>query len=111
MRTPYPSAKLAREVASKLVDDIAKAVTTQIFVAHTATDPSDEEMEIMLGSSHFDHIWTYSHLPGLSPCGSCCPTCKTHTRRPPIGETCRSLKRNFSAINPAHQLAPSAGLA
>ena len=48
LRTPYPSAKLARDTASKLVDDIAKAVLTQTFVAHTATDLSYKEIEATL---------------------------------------------------------------
>ena len=43
--TPYPTAKSAREAAGKLVDDIAKAVFTQPFVAHTAADLSEEDME------------------------------------------------------------------
>jgi hypothetical protein len=85
LRTPYPSAKLVREVVRNLIDYIAKAVTTQTFVAHTATDLSDEKMEVKLRASHFDHIWSHSHLPGLSPCGLCSLTGLTHTKRPPSG--------------------------
>ena len=54
--TPYPTTKLAREVAGKLVDDIAKTVVTQTFVAHTAADLSDEEMEVAPCPSHLDQI-------------------------------------------------------
>jgi hypothetical protein len=54
--TPFPSTKLSREAAKKLVDDIAKAVTIQTFVTHTATDISDEEMEVTPCASLFDHM-------------------------------------------------------
>ena len=40
--TRYPTTKSAKEVAGKLVDDIAKAVVTQTFVHHTAADFFDE---------------------------------------------------------------------
>ena len=56
---PYPTAKLAREAACKLVDNIAKAVLTQTFIAHTVADLSDEEMEVTSYASHFDHIWSH----------------------------------------------------
>ena len=61
--TPYHTAKLAREAAKKLVDNIAKAVLTHIFIGHTAADLSDKEMEVTLCASHFDHIWFHFHLP------------------------------------------------
>ncbi len=111
LRTPYPSAKLARDAAGKFLDNIAKAVLTQTFVAHTATGLSAEEMEVTLCASYFDHIWSHSHLPGLSLCGSCCPAGLTLPRRAPIGETCQSLGRNFSVGNHAPHPVPSAGLA
>ena len=56
MCTPYPTSKSAREAAGKLIDDIAKAVVTQTFVAHTAADMSDEEIEVPPHPSHFGHI-------------------------------------------------------
>jgi len=54
--TPYPTTKLAREVAGKLFDDIAKAVVTQTFATHTAADLSDKEMEVTPRSSHLGQI-------------------------------------------------------
>jgi hypothetical protein len=53
--TPYPTTKLAREAANKLVDNIAKAVLTHTFATHMAADLSDEEMEVTFCASHFDH--------------------------------------------------------
>ena len=67
------------------------------LVSVSVTDLSDEEMEITLYASYFDHIWSHSHLYGLSPCGPYCPASLTLPRRAPIGEAFRSLGRNFSA--------------
>ena len=88
MRILYPSAKLAKKACSKLVDDIPKAVLTQTFVTQTTTDLSDEEMEVTLCAPHFDHIWSHSHLPSLSLCGTCFPSSMSLPRRTPIGEAC-----------------------
>jgi len=67
--TPYPTAKSAREATGKLVDDIAKAVVTRTFVAHTAEDMSEEEMEVPPHPSHFDHIWPFFHPPAILSAG------------------------------------------
>ena len=39
---PYPTTKQAREATATLVNDLAAAVATQTFVAHTTADLSDE---------------------------------------------------------------------
>ena len=88
--TPYPTAKSAREAAGKLVDDIAKAVVTQAFVAHTADDLSDEEMEILPHPSRFGHIRSYSPPPGHSPREPRCITGPIPPLGTPIRETARS---------------------
>ena len=59
MCTPYPPAKSAREAAGELADDIAKAVVTQTFVAHTAANLFDEEMDVLPHPSHFGHVRFY----------------------------------------------------
>jgi hypothetical protein len=82
---PYPTTKPAREAAKKLVDDIANAVLTQIFVAQTAPDLSDGEMEVTLCASHLDNIWSHIHLPDHSPCGSRCPRSLPSHGEPPLG--------------------------
>jgi hypothetical protein len=84
--TPYPSAKLASEAASYLVDNIAKVVLTPTFMTHTATDLSDEEMKVKPWALHFDHEWSPSHLHGLSPCGSFFSIGLTLPQTTPIGK-------------------------
>jgi len=61
--TLYPAAKHAREAAGKLFDDIVKAVATQTFVAHTAANLSDEEMEVIPQPSRFVQVWSYFPPP------------------------------------------------
>ncbi len=55
----HPTVKAAREAANNFVDDIAKAVVTQTFVAHSAADLPDEEMEILPHPSRLGHILSY----------------------------------------------------
>jgi len=109
--TPYPTTKLAREADGKLVDDIAKAVVTHTFVAHTAADLSDEEMELIPHPSHFGHVRCYFQPLGHSFRGSCCPTCMIPARWTPIGEMCRKHGRHTSTGGPTPHRAPFAGLA
>ena len=109
--TPYPTAELAREAANKLVNDIAKAVLTQIFVAHTAEDLSDEEMEVTFRASHSDHTRSHFYLPVQSPCGPRCPTGLALPRITPIGESCRNHERYLSPGHHAPRPTLSAGLA
>ena len=69
--TLYPAAKHAREAAGKLFDDIVKAVATQTFVAHTAANLSDEEMEVIPHPSRFVQVWSYfPPPPPRSPWGT-----------------------------------------
>jgi len=65
--TPYPTTKQEREATDKLVEDIAKAVATQTFVAHKAADLPDEEMEVIPHPSHFVQVWSYLPPPPLTP--------------------------------------------
>jgi len=87
------------------------AVLTHTFVADTAEDLSDEEMEVTLCASHSDHTRSHFHLPDHSPCGPRCPTGLTLSRRTPLGETCRNHERDLSARHHAHRPTLSAGLA
>jgi hypothetical protein len=43
--TSFPTAHHTREAAATLVNAVAAALTTQTFIAHTAADLEDEEME------------------------------------------------------------------
>jgi hypothetical protein len=81
--TPYPTAKLARDAADRLLNDIAKAVVTHTFVAHTAADLPDEEMEVLPHPSRFGHIQSYFQPLGHSLHGSCCRTSMIPPRRTP----------------------------
>jgi len=111
MCNPYPTTKSAREAAGKLVDDIAKALVAQTFVAHTAADLPDEEMEVLPHPSYFGHVRFCFQLLGRSHRGSYCPTSLIPPRTTPIGETCQMHGRHPSIGGPAPHRAPSAGLA
>jgi len=102
---------MARDIASKLFDDIAKAVLANTFVAHTAKDLFDEEMEVNFFASHPDHTRSHFHLPDHSPCGPRYPASMTLPRRTPIGETCRNHERELSARHHVPHPTLSAGLA
>ena len=45
--TPFPTTKQTKEAAATLVNAVAAVVTTQTFIAHTAVDLDDEEMEVI----------------------------------------------------------------
>ncbi len=49
-----PTAKQTREAAATLVNVVAAAVSTQTFLAHTAVDLDDEEMEVNTPYSHYN---------------------------------------------------------
>jgi len=102
---------LAREAANKLVDEIAKAVLTQSFVAHTAADMSDEEIEVTFCASHSDHTRSHLYLPDHSSRGPRCPTSLTLPRRTPIEETCRNHERDLSTAHLASHPTLSAEIA
>ena len=65
--TTYPSAKQTREVAAILVNDLAAVVATHTFVAHTAADLTDEEMEVNTHHSRFTQARAFLHLSFHSP--------------------------------------------
>ena len=71
--TPYPTTKHEREVVGILIIDLAAAVETQTFVAHTAAELFDEEMEVTIHPTHFVQAWAYlplspqSHTRGHAP--------------------------------------------
>jgi hypothetical protein len=89
-------AKPAREVARTLVDAIAGGVLTHTFVTHTATDLSDEEMEVTPYTPIPDHIWSHARLFGHSPCGLLFLGGLILPRNTPIGKALRSMCGLFS---------------
>ncbi len=62
--TSYPTPKQVREAAVTLVNALAAAVSTQAFIAHTAEDLDDEEMEVTNPHSHHTQTCAY---PFFSP--------------------------------------------
>jgi len=82
---PRPSWR-GRLPANSSMIYIEKAVLTQIFVTHTATDLSDEEMGVTPCVPHFDHVWFKSYFRDFSPCGSFFLAGLTLPHRTPIGE-------------------------
>ena len=58
-----------------MINALAAAVTTQTFIAHTAVDLEDEEMEVTTPHSHYTQPWAYSLLCSHSPNGTCPSSC------------------------------------
>jgi hypothetical protein len=109
--TPYPTTKQAKEVAGKLVNDLAQAVATQTFVAHTAADISDEEMEVNIHPSHFVQAWAYVPLSSHSLNETCPFTGLNPPRGTPTEDSGRRRKIHTSTEEQTHSMVPFVGLA
>ena len=105
--TPYLTTKHAREAAGRLVNHLATVVATQTFVAHTAADLSDEEMEVTIHPSHPVQAWAY--FP-LSPSGTCSITCLNPTRGTPTADLGRRWGSHSSIEGRTHARASFIGL-
>jgi hypothetical protein len=71
--TPFTTTEQTKEVAATLVNAMAAVVTTQTFIAHTAEDLEDEEMEVTTPHSHYNLARSYPLLSSHSPNRTCLP--------------------------------------
>jgi hypothetical protein len=77
LRQPYPTVKLARNVAKALLDAIAGAIPTQTFVDHTVSELDDEEMEVTTPYPLRNDLNGSICLPSSLTSCSACHTCIT----------------------------------
>jgi hypothetical protein len=61
--TAFPTATHTKEAAATLVGAVAAAVTTHTFLAHTATDLDDEEMEVTTPPSPYNPTRAHPLFP------------------------------------------------
>ena len=80
--TLYLTTNQAREVAATPVNALAAAVATFTFVAHTAAELFDEEMEVNTHHSRLTQAWAFLPLSPNSPSGTCSIACQNPQEGP-----------------------------
>ena len=94
-----------------MVDDLAQAVATQTFVAHTAAGLSDEEMEVIIHPSHFVLVWAYLPPSSHSLSGARSITGLNPPRGTPAEDFGRRRGIRTSKKRHTNSMAPFLGLA
>ncbi len=93
-----------------MVNALAAAVSTQTFIAHTAEDLEDEEMEVTIPHYHHNQAWAYPFLSSHSPSG----TCPTPSLNPlggiPPEDLGRRREGHTTTAGQGYAMAPFSGL-